>query len=606
MQWRSQVFSAACVLVALAAARPAGPADAADRAVVFLRVIGTIELTQDQNLPRQPVTQFPDVEVATGSGFLFSPLGYVLTNYHVVRDVQATLNIGGAKVKGTIKVSRIEALLPGEAVSAAPDAAPAHYDASIVASSQELDLAVLSIGGAALPFLQFGDSDAIEPGDPVDALGFPFGREIEIGKPALPSEDMPAVSLSSGNVSAFRADEQGQRRYIQTTTALNPGNSGGPILDRDGFVVGIASRVMTGGKTAGVGFAVPVNTAKEFLEARGLDGFLPVRRLFLGPVQTLETKGLRLRMPQTLTDVSPRRAAVETGGDPIETVVLRVDRVLSPWSPSRLAEALALGQAFEPVAAATSTPPRAQTVGARQAVVGRVSGTLGDDQASVRMEYAVVDLGPEKIIARYLGPPNQLAFNASVLRTSLASIEADPLSREARDFALPAQWTPAAWTPSASREPRIVVPAGWPVEPAGPSACPGLPVPADVLAASLPGDFAVALRAGVLRPTPLTVEQAASLCGPRGSAGTARSYQRRVEWLGAQFVLEGRFVSVGPDELLQLEGVAPAQKSRSLPALVAQWEEQQRPRASARRRSVQGVRAATGGRERPRARGGRP
>ena len=577
MQWRSQVLCVACALVTLAEPQPVRPADTPDRAVVFLRVIGSIELTPDQNLPREPAAvQVSGVEVATGSGFLFSPLGYVLTNYHVVRDVEATLNIDGVKVKGTIKVSRIEALLPGEASPAAPDAAPARYEASIVASSQELDLAVLSIGGSALPFLQFGDSDAVEPGDPVDALGFPFGRAIEIGKPALPSEDMPAVSLSTGNVSAFRADDQGQRRYLQTTTALNPGNSGGPILDRDGFVVGIASRVMTGGKTAGVGFAVPINTAKEFLEARGLDGFLPVRRLFLGPLQALEGKGLRLRLPQALTDASRRRAAVETAGSATETVVLRVDRVLSPWSPSRLAEVLTGGQAFESVVASASMPPRVRTVGARQAALGHVSGTLGDDQVPVRMEYAVVDLGPEKIIARYLGPPNQLAFNASVLRTSLASIEADPLSRETRDVALPAQWTPAAWSLSASRGPHIVVPAGWPVEPSGPSACPGLPEPADVLSASLPTDFAVALRAAVLRGATLTVERAASACGGQGSAETAQSYQKRVDWLGAQFVFEGRFISTAPDELLQLEGVAPAQKSRSLAALVAQWAEQLR------------------------------
>jgi len=176
MQWRCQLLSIACALVVLAAPQPA---DTPDRAVVFLRVIGSIELTPDQNLPREPAAaQVSGAEVATGSGFLFSPLGYVLTNYHVIRDVQATLNIDGVKVKGTIKVSRIEALLPGEAAPAAQDVSPARYEASIVASSQELDLAVLSIGGAALPFLQFGDSDAIEPGDPVDALGFPFGREI--------------------------------------------------------------------------------------------------------------------------------------------------------------------------------------------------------------------------------------------------------------------------------------------------------------------------------------------------------------------------------------------------------------------------------------------
>lgn len=575
MSWRCRALCAACAVATLAALPNARSADTPEQAVVFLRVIGSIELTPDQNLRRRPDV-YSGIEVATGSGFLFSPLGYVLTNYHVVRDVEATLNLDGVKIKGTLKVSRIEVLLPGDTTPGAADSAPTHREASIVASSQELDLAVLSIGGAALPFLQFGDSDALEPGDPVDVLGFPFGRDIEIGKPDLPAEAMPAVSLSSGNVGAFRTDDQGQRRFVQTTAALNPGNSGGPMIDRDGFVVGIASRVVTGGKTAGVGFAVPINVAKEFLEASGLDGFLPVRRLVLGAPQALEGKGLRLRLPQGLADISRRRAVVDTGGNLAEAPVLRVDRVVSPWSPSRLAEALTSGQAFESMLSSTATTQRARTIGTRPTVLGRVTGTLGDNQPPVRVEYAVVDLGPEKIVARYLGPPNQLAFNASVLRASLGSIEAELLSRETRDIALPAAWTPAAWSLSASPSPRIAVPAGWLVEPAGPSTCPGLPAPADVLSASHPADFTIALRTAWLRGTPLTAEQAAVACGGQGRAEDAMSYQRRVEWLGTEFLFEGRFILIGPNELLQLEGVAPLQKARALPALVGQWADQLR------------------------------
>ena len=90
---------------------------------------------------------------------------------------------------------------------------------------------------------------------------------------------------------------------------------------------------------AGIAFAIPVNQAKDFLELHGVDQQLPARRIRLGPLQALEGKGVVLRLPEGLSDVSPFRARIETDGK-LSPVVLRIDRALSPWAPKQIEQAL--------------------------------------------------------------------------------------------------------------------------------------------------------------------------------------------------------------------------------------------------------------------------
>jgi S1-C subfamily serine protease len=105
---------------------------------------------------------------------------------------------------------------------------------------------------------------------------------------------------------------------------VNPGNSGGPILNSDGFVVGVVHSKLA--KAAAIGFAIAINEVKDLLDAYGLDQAMPVRRLRLGPLQNIEGKGLSLRLPEGFADRSPFVSRVETDAA-AGAVAFRVDRV---------------------------------------------------------------------------------------------------------------------------------------------------------------------------------------------------------------------------------------------------------------------------------------
>jgi S1-C subfamily serine protease len=578
MIWRP-ALSAALALLALVAVRPlvvaspsaqTGSVDAALRATVFLRVIGDIEITAgpDAKSAGEDRIRRTNVEVATGSGFLVSALGQILTCHHVVSDGERAGTVDGKKVTVTVKVRRIEATFSPAGGGDTPGL-PDRFEASVAASNADLDLAVLSISGSNFPSVDLGDSDALDPGDSLDTVGYPFGQEVEIGRPVAARAVAPDASVSHGDFSAFRTDAQGVRRFIQTSAAVNPGNSGGPIVDSDGYVVGIVSRRLAS-SGGGVGFAIPINLVKDFLEANGLDGQLPARRAVLGPLQVFEGKGLRARLPWGVADVSPFRARLDTGGAMPASLGLRVDRVVSAWDSSRLADALTRQQALEPVSPGGPPQQRMRTLGAgRRALTGHVTGTWADGSA-VRMEYAIVDLGEEKILARYVGPPGLIAYNASIFRASLASIEADPLRKPGEPGARVSGWTPATLIGAPSPLAGLPLPADWIQEPDGPLPCDGVPAASDVIAASPPGDFTRSVRAGLVRRAGLSTARAAAACG-QPFADDSDRYHRVVVRFGTRLVIEGRFVQAGPDDLLRLEVIGPADQQGALRDAFAQW-----------------------------------
>jgi serine protease Do len=161
---------------------------------------------------------------ALGSGFVVSPDGYLISNNHVVA------NASEIKVK----------LVDGRS-----------FDAKVIGADERTDIALLKINAKGnLPFVYLGDSDKLEVGDWVVAIGNPFGL---------------GHSVSAGIVSG-KDREIGHGVYddfIQTDASINPGNSGGPLFDTAGSVVGINTAIIQGGNS--VGFAVPVNMAKEML-----------------------------------------------------------------------------------------------------------------------------------------------------------------------------------------------------------------------------------------------------------------------------------------------------------------------------------------------------
>jgi S1-C subfamily serine protease len=171
---------------------------------------------------------------ASGSGFVVSDEGFIVTNAHVVEGA----NDVGVRF--------------GEA-----GAGDGSLDAEVVGADPSTDIAVLKIdgGGKELTPLPLGDSSKLRVGDPTIAIGNPFGfdQTVTTGIVSALQRQIPAPNN-------FSIDD-----VIQTDASVNPGNSGGPLLDAAGRVIGVNSQIATGGSqgSVGIGFAVPVNTVKD-------------------------------------------------------------------------------------------------------------------------------------------------------------------------------------------------------------------------------------------------------------------------------------------------------------------------------------------------------
>jgi S1-C subfamily serine protease len=181
-----------------------------------------------------------------GSGFVIDPRGYILTNFHVVQGAQAIAVTLGDR---------------------------SHYDAKFIGADERNDIALVKIDpkDRKLPALTMGDSDSLQVGQRVLAIGNPFGFQS---------------TLTTGVVGALGRTVQTSQTTIidgaiQTDAAINQGNSGGPLLNSHGEVIGINSAIYTpSGTTAGIGFAIPISTAR--LIAQDLINEGRVRRATLG------------------------------------------------------------------------------------------------------------------------------------------------------------------------------------------------------------------------------------------------------------------------------------------------------------------------------------
>jgi serine protease Do len=162
---------------------------------------------------------------AVGSGFLISADGYVITNNHVVE--------GADEIQVNLNDRRV-------------------FDAQVIGLDEPSDLALLKISAKDLPFTEFGDSDAIRVGDWVLAIGSPFGLEFSAAAGIVSAKGRSVPGRSTYNYMSF----------IQTDVAINQGNSGGPLFNLDGEVIGINSQILssTGGSN-GISFSIPSNVA---------------------------------------------------------------------------------------------------------------------------------------------------------------------------------------------------------------------------------------------------------------------------------------------------------------------------------------------------------
>jgi len=244
----------------------------------------------------QPVTR---EATSLGSGFIISPDGYIVTNNHVISGEP------GATQTGAPPVTAITVTLPDRR----------EFKARLVGRDIASDLALLKIDATNLPFVQWGDSTRARVGDWILAIGNPFAL---------------GGTVTAGIISALHRNiQEGQYdRYIQTDAAINRGNSGGPMFDLAGNVIGINTAIYSpSGGSVGIGFAIPAEQARPVIETLMRGG--KVRRGYLGvgiqPVtdEIATSLGLPENHGEIVARVEPGYAADQAGirqGD----VIIRV------------------------------------------------------------------------------------------------------------------------------------------------------------------------------------------------------------------------------------------------------------------------------------------
>ncbi len=167
---------------------------------------------------------------STGSGVIISPDGYIATNHHVIED--------GSEIKVLLEDGR-------------------EFDAKLIGSDPSTDLALIKVNGTSLPYLGFGDSDSLMIGEWVLAIGNPFRLYSTV--------TAGIVSAKARNINIL--DDGGIENFIQTDAAVNPGNSGGALVNTRGQLMGINTAIMTySGQYEGFSFAIPSNLVKKVLE----------------------------------------------------------------------------------------------------------------------------------------------------------------------------------------------------------------------------------------------------------------------------------------------------------------------------------------------------
>lgn len=244
--------------------------DAYSRAVVDVvektgPTVVAIGVTQDRS-------RFGPQNEGAGSGIIFTPDGFVLTNHHVV---EAAKNVTVTLIDGD------------------------SYTATVVGSDAETDLAVIRISGNAFPALEFGDSDQLRVGQLAIAIGNPLGFQN---------------TVSTGVISALGRSLRSRngrliQNVIQTDVSLNPGNSGGPLVDSRGKAAGVNTAMIQ--MAQGISFSVPINTAKYIISEIVRHG--RVERPYIGiqartiPVSRHNQRILKLKAPSLVEVIKVER-----------------------------------------------------------------------------------------------------------------------------------------------------------------------------------------------------------------------------------------------------------------------------------------------------------
>lgn len=237
---------------------------------------------------------------SSGTGIVMSRDGYIITNYHVIESAE-----------------QIYVLLENDVT----------YQAALVGGDETTDLAVLRVNADDLTPAEFGNSDALRVGDVVVAIGDPLGSELR-------------GTMTDGIVSAINRDlnmDGRQMTLIQTNAALNSGNSGGPLINCYGQVIGINTMKMssyssTSATVEGLGFAIPITSAKPILDELIAQGYVSGRPAIGIKGQTLDLRSqVFFHMPSgvVITAVEPGSDAASKGLEPDDVIVGFNDTAIS-------------------------------------------------------------------------------------------------------------------------------------------------------------------------------------------------------------------------------------------------------------------------------------
>src|SRR5213594_2651750 len=249
----------------------------------------------DNNQRRNPGG--PQPSQSEGSGFIVRPDGYIFTNFHVVE--------GAEKIEVKLKDGR-------------------DFSAKVVGTDEKTDIAVIKIEAKDLPVVQLGDSDAVRVGQFAFAIGAPFKLDYTFTYGVVSGKGRSKL-LQTGGYSISD--------YLQTDASINPGNSGGPLCDIDGKVIGM--NTLINGMNRGLGFAIPINMAKEIgtelvaghkimrpwlgirIETLGDDP--TIRDLFKGADKGVVVRTIEADAPASKSDLRPFDLITQLDGTPIET-----------------------------------------------------------------------------------------------------------------------------------------------------------------------------------------------------------------------------------------------------------------------------------------------
>src|SRR6266700_97825 len=250
----------------------------------------------DENRPRRsPGTPRP--VQSEGSGFIVRPDGYIITNVHVIEDAD--------KIDVKLRDGR-------------------EFPARVVGADERTDIAVIKVDGKDLPVVQLGDSDATRVGQFAFAIGAPFKLDYTFTYGVISGKGRNKL-LQTGGYSISD--------YLQTDASINPGNSGGPLCDIDGKVIGM--NTLINGMNRGLGFAIPINMAKEIgaeliaghkivrpwlgirIETLGDDP--SIRDLFKGADKGVVVRTIEADAPAYKSDLRPFDVITHVDGAPVDT-----------------------------------------------------------------------------------------------------------------------------------------------------------------------------------------------------------------------------------------------------------------------------------------------